>query len=312
MYPTAVGTSFVVQQQVAGTGRFFGADYGRARRTITNGDPDAEVRVCAKQYGAAANALTIEFIDRGTGSTVPATRVEQVGTAVRVYLRRIASGAPLATSAEVANAINAFSGFTSVPLAAIYGGTGAGTCTAQVPVALTGGKNPLGYPVSGAWSNTSTYPVDADVLFAGVLYRSLQAGNVGHSPDASPLWWLPMSAQDGVTFRWGKENTNFGLFHFEQAETLIIRQFEAVFEVPVGTHWVSLIRCPLNTAYEPVTAEGVTVFHYASLTSSSPDIAVSDVRILLPKNYAMLVITDVAMPGIVRLDARREANFPYL
>lgn len=312
MYPSAVGTSFIVQQQTSGTGRFLAAEYGRARVTIPNGDANAVVRIAAKLYGALGNSLTVEFVDRGSGIAVPATTISQTGPALRVVLRRLSGGAPLATANEVAAAINSFGAFTGTPVAAIAGGDGTGVCSGYIPQSLTGGKNPIGYPSTAVWAIGTTYLVDVDVLHNGGIYRSLQGSNVGHDPGTSPTWWRFMPAQDGAFFRWDKLNATFGQFDFEQDATLVLRQFEAVFTVPSGTHRVDLIRCPMNTAYEPIASEGVGVFRYDTLTPTTPDIAVSDVRILLPRGWCFLVVTDIALAGTVRLDMRREANFPYL
>lgn len=45
MYPVPLGINFVVSQQASGTGGFTGADYGRAKLTLSNADPNAVVRV---------------------------------------------------------------------------------------------------------------------------------------------------------------------------------------------------------------------------------------------------------------------------
>lgn len=312
MYPAAVGTSFVVQQEVSGSGQFNGAEYGRARATLPNGDSNAVVRVAARLFGTLANALLVELVDRGSGNTVAATTVEQVGTAIRVYLRRGASGSPLASAAEVAAAINDYARYTSVPVTAVAGGTGLGLCTAVAPTQLTGGRNSWGFVSGRVWSSTATYAEGDDVMDQGVLYRSLQNSNTNHSPGASPSWWQAYERADAATFRWKPANTNLGLFHFEHDRTLVLQQFEAKFTVPVGTHSVRLERVPLNQAFEPIDAEAIPDFVYPSLTTSStptsgPDITLADVSIKLPPRWAFRVITDVAMAGVVRMDVRREA-----
>lgn len=312
MYPAAVGTSFIVQQEVSGSGQFTGAEYGRARVTLPNGDSNAVVRVASRLFGNLANALLVELVDRGSGNTVSSTTVEQVGTAVRVYLRRGASGSPLASAAEVAGVINDYARYTSVPISAVPGGTGLGLCTAVAPVALAGGKNHWGYVSGRVWASGTTYAEGDDVLDRGVLYRSLQASNTNHAPSSSPSWWMAYERPDAVTFRWKPANTNLGLFHFEQDRTLVLQQFEARFTVPGGTHSVRLERVPLNAAFEPIDAEAVPVFVYPALTTTStltsgPDITLSDVSIKLPPRWAFRVVTDVAMPGVVRMDVRREA-----
>lgn len=311
MYPAAVGISFVVQQEVSGSGQFTGAEYGRARLTLTNADPNAVVRLAAKLYGNLANALLVELVDRGAGNTVSATTVEQVGSAVRVNLRRGSTGGPLATAAEVAAVINDYSRYASVPITAVANGTGLGACAAAAPAALSGGRNHWGHVSGRVWSGTSTYAEGDDVVHLGVLYRSLQASNTNHTPSSSPSWWSPYEKPDPATFRWKPTNTNQGFFHFGQDRTVVLQQWEAKFTVPAGTHSVRLERVPLNAAYEPIDAEAIPVFVYPSLTTAStatsgPDITLSDVSIKLPPRWAFRVITDVAMPGVVRMDVRRE------
>lgn len=313
MYPAALGVSFVVQQQVTGSGQFNGSDYGRARVTLPNDDINAVIRIAAKLYGSLANGLLVELVDRGVGNTVPATVVEQVGSYIRVTLRRASTGAPIATSAEVASVINDYARYTSVPIQAVAGGTGLGMCTAVSATSLAGGRNSWGFVSGRVWSSGTTYAEGDDVMYLGGLYRSLQGSNTNHSPDTSPSWWEVFERADGATFRWKPANTNLGLFHFEQDRTLILQQFEAKFTVPSGTHWVRLERVPLNAAFEPITAEAIPVFVYSSLETTSsgiagPDITLADVSIKLPPRWAFRVLTDVAMPGIVRLDVRRE-NF---
>lgn len=311
MYPAALGTSFVVQQEVSGTGQFTGAEYGRARLTVPNGDVNAVVRIAARLFGNLANSLLVEFIDRGAGNTVPATFVEQAGTAIRVYLRRGASGSPLATAAEVASVINTYTRYTSIPIAAVAGGTGLGVCGAVAPTLLTGGRNFWGHVSGRVWSSTATYAEGDDVADQGVLYRSLQGSNTNRTPASSPSWWQAFERPDPATFRWRPTNTNLGLFHFEHDRVLVLQQFEAKFTVPIGSHSVRLERVPLNAAFEPVDADAVPVFVYSSLTTSStptsgPDITLADVSIKLPPRWAFRVVTDVAMPGLVRMDVRRE------
>jgi hypothetical protein len=311
MYPAALGTSFVVQQEVSGSGQFTGAEYGRARLTVPNVDTNAVVRVAARLFGSLANALLVEFIDRGAGNTVSATFVEQVGTSIRVYLRRGASGVPLATAAEVAAVINDYARYTSIPISAVAGGTGLGFCTAVAPALLTGGRNYWGHVSGRVWGSGTTYAEGEDVADLGVLYRSLQASNTNHAPASSPSWWQAFERPDGATFRWRPTNTNLGLFHFEQDRTLILQQFEAKFTVPGGTHSVRLERVPLNAAFEPIDAEAIPDFVYSSLTTASsatsgPDITLADVSIKLPPRWAFRVVTSAAMPGFVRMDVRRE------
>ena len=138
MYPTDNGTCFVVQQTCT-SAQFTGAEYGRARLTISNADPNAVVRVAAKLFGSIGNAITVQFVDAGAGAVVSATTVQLVGSAVQVHLKRGISGSPTATATEVAAAINNAVG---LPIRAIAGGTGAGTPAAAAATNLSTGANP--------------------------------------------------------------------------------------------------------------------------------------------------------------------------
>lgn len=177
MYPVPVGVSFLVSQRVSGTGRFNGSDHGRARSTVANVDPNAVVRLAARRYGVEANALTVEFVDRGVGNAVAATRVERAGSALRVVLRRGTGGAPLATAAEVAAAINGFAPETGNPVGAAYGGDGTGVVSAAAPQPFAGGAAPATDRIySYRWA-----PANTDLGFfhveqeSPVLVRQLQA-----------------------------------------------------------------------------------------------------------------------------------------
>lgn len=160
MYPVPLGVNFLVSHKVSGTGQFTGADYGRARATVTNVDTNAVVRVASKLYGTPSNALTVEFVDRGAGNAVSSTYVEQIGSAIRVILRRGSSGAPLATSAEVAAAINGFvatPGGPAGPIGAVANGTGLGVVSAAAPVSLAGGVAPGSVgPYAFRWAANNT------------------------------------------------------------------------------------------------------------------------------------------------------------
>lgn len=257
MYPTPLGVSFVVQQRVSGTGQFTGAEYGRARATLTDADPNAVVRTAAKLYGTLANSLTVELVDRGVGNVITATRVEQVGANIRVILRRGSTGDPLATSAEVAAALNAYDAYTSTPLGAVAGGDGSGLVSGASAVALTGGVNPA------------------------------SLGPLGFS------WVVP-------------EDDDAGFFHFEQERPTLVRQLEFKFTISSGTHWVKVERGPLNEAFEFVEADAVPVVDYTSLTTAAPDLTIADAPLLLPPRWGLRVTTDAALPGLVRMDVRRD------
>ena len=50
----------------------------------------------------------------------------------------------------------------------------------------------------------TTYAKDATCAYAERTWRSLQAGNVGHTPDTEPLWWLdagPLNTEAVAMYR---------------------------------------------------------------------------------------------------------------
>ena len=311
MYPVDIGAGFVVQQSVSGTGRFSGAEYGRSRATIYNSSINGQVRVASRLYGTLADGLSVEFVDKGVGTSVATTNVEQVGPAVRVNLRRASTGAPLATANEVAQAICDFAGYTTAPLVATAGGDGSVVLAAVAPTQLSGGRYATGVNPVQAYSGTRTYSLGEAVVYQGMRFTSVSGSNLNHAPDVSPTYWAYAEPNDDLTYRWTlPPNTNAGLFHFEQTHGVDLLQLEMNFTVPGGTHAVTVSRCPLNRALEPITAEKVPILHYPSLVTGAPDIALNDFNVKLPPRWAFLVETDVSMPGLVRMDVRRTAYYP--
>lgn len=138
MYPSDNGTCFVVQQTCA-SAQFTGAEYGRARLTVTNADPNAVVYFAAKLFGSIGNNITVRFVDAGAGTVVGTASVEISGSAITVHLKRGSSGSPTSTAAQIAALINDTVG---LPVRAKAGGTGAGTPAAAAVANLTGGANP--------------------------------------------------------------------------------------------------------------------------------------------------------------------------
>lgn len=57
------------------------------------------------------------------------------------------------------------------------------------------------------WSATVTYPANAFTNYNGTLYRSLQAGNVGHVPLSETAWWSEYSPAAGSSGLIGPDNT---------------------------------------------------------------------------------------------------------
>lgn len=109
-------------------------------------------------------------------------------------------------------------------------------------------------------------------------------------------------------FQWLRTNLNGGFFHFEQEEPILVRQFEAkmLLSGPLTLTW-SIVN--LTRDFTAVVGEKIPVF-VKDLTLAAPDITVTDVRIPLMSNQAL--VCDCAVAGLVRVVARREARFPYL
>jgi hypothetical protein len=108
-------------------------------------------------------------------------------------------------------------------------------------------------------------------------------------------------------------NTSAGFFFFEQEETITVRQFEALFTVPGGTYTVTVYRVNLNSNYEPILSEAIPVFVWDGITTTRPDIAFSDVGIILhPAQALRVVVNGGGLPGVVRFDVRKGGRYPYL
>lgn len=107
-------------------------------------------------------------------------------------------------------------------------------------------------------------------------------------------------------------NSNAGHFYFENEETIIVRQFEAIFTVPAGTYTVTVSRMNLNDNLSEIAGETVPVYVYNGLTTARPDTAFSDLGILIQPRQALKVVTSGSFPGLVRFDVRKSARYPYL
>src|SRR5262252_9183577 len=77
----------------------------------------------------------------------------------------------------------------------------AGSTGPQGPTGGTGPQGPPGvaYTPKGAWASGTTYAQGDEATDAGVLYISLQSGNVGHTPVSSPTWWQPVGGMADPT-----------------------------------------------------------------------------------------------------------------
>lgn len=144
MYPLSNGTTFLVQQATAaspGTSVFNATDYGRAGLALFGGGPaNGRLTFRAKRYGVNANSLFVTLIN--PGGTYPATTVTLNGSVIEIRLR-CASGVISATAKDVADTVNAVTGY-AFPVVADYDRTtaGDGLVTAVASTALTDGVDP--------------------------------------------------------------------------------------------------------------------------------------------------------------------------
>lgn len=113
------------------------------------------------------------------------------------------------------------------------------------------------------------------------------------------IWSLPTS-------------TNGGFFYFEQEQPVLVHQFEAKFDINSGgPYTVTVKRVNLTPNLEPIAGEDIPVFVWDQLTPLRPDIAFSDVGIILHPLQALQVVTSSAMTGIARFDVRKSAGYPF-
>jgi hypothetical protein len=140
------------------------------------------------------------------------------------------------------------------------------------------------------------------IMAATALTPLMSGGAEPHfrgQPPSLFLWALPT-------------NSNGGLFFFEQEETILVRQFESSFSNITGVQSVTVLRVNLDEKLQPITEGAIPVFVWDQLTSAKPNIAFSDVGIILHQNQALKVITTSNLPGVVRFDVRKGARYPYL
>lgn len=113
------------------------------------------------------------------------------------------------------------------------------------------------------------------------------------------IWALPL-------------NASAGFFYFEQDAPLLVHQFEALFsDLPSGLSSVTISRVNLDSNLEPIAGESVPIFVWENLSTARPDIAFSDVGIILHPFQALTVAAPETVPGLVRFDVRRTAGYPY-
>jgi hypothetical protein len=102
--------------------------------------------------------------------------------------------------------------------------------------------------------------------------------------------------------------TSGGLFYFDQRENYVITQIEATFTVGGATP-IAIDLVNLDDGLMPITTETGPLYA-GSMTVATPGVTISDVKFQLLMNRALRV--QIAAPGIVRVQVRREAPQPML
>lgn len=119
-------------------------------------------------------------------------------------------------------------------------------------------------------------------------------------PNADQFIWSIPSSTDG------------GLFYFENDQQILVHQFEALFNVASGgPYTVTVSRVNLDSNLEVISGESIPVFVWEQLTTSRPDVAFSDVGIILHPFQALTVTVTGGLTGVVRFDVRKTAGYPY-
>lgn len=117
----------------------------------------------------------------------------------------------------------------------------------------------------------------------------------------------------GSIFTFTRSNLNGGFFHLENkpGTPLIVRDFEAKFQAS-GSATVTFSRVNLNSNLEEIAGTSIPFYVWDDLDVSKPDISVNDIRVLIQPFQAVKVECSASFTGLVRLNVRRESNFPYL
>ncbi len=143
-------------------------------------------------------------------------------------------------------------------------------------------------------------------------YGGTGAGIVaGNSPVALTGGADP-STDDAVTqYTWTvPTNGHGGLLFFEQEDTIIIRTMAFTFTGVAAPTKLYVDRVPLNSNFEPVVSQVITILDDIDITVALPRYAVTDIREIVQPFQAIRV--RCAAQGIAVFDVRKEARFPYL
>jgi hypothetical protein len=267
MYPAALG-SFMVQQVLSGVGLFNGTEFGRAKAQIPTGSPpDPNAVVFIASKMYGTLANALSVSLIDRGAGITVPATQIIQTGSVIEVF-LQRDATLGLQARAVDVVNAINAYQSFTF----------------PVRARYGGTGLG--VMAATSS----PVGLSSLKVGedsVLGPS-DAGRFSNI-----FKWTRPSGQHG------------GFFYFEQTEDIIIRQLEFNFTVS-STQQLKVQRVNLDDGLEPISAEKIPFFE-AEITPAEPQIAVSDVRVLLHPYQAVLVECPAA--GTARLDVSRAGSY---
>lgn len=159
--------------------------------------------------------------------------------------------------------------------------------------------NRAGLPISASYEGNGNGAVAAQAATPIINVKS-GADSSLRGPNADQfIWSLP-------------SNTDGGLFYFENDQQILIHQFEALFNVPSGgPYTVTVSRVNLDSNLEVISGESIPVFVWEHLSTARPDVAFSDVGIIVHPFQALSVATTGALTGVVRFDVRKTAGYPY-
>jgi hypothetical protein len=267
MYPAAFG-SFMVQQVLSGAGVYDGTEFGRAKCQIPTGSPpDPNAVVLLASKTYGVAANAITTSLIDRGAGITVPATQVVQSGSVIEVF-LQRDATLGLQARAVDVVNAINAYRNFTF----------------PVRAKYGGTGLG--VMAATSS----PVALNSVKTGEdpAFGPADAGGL-----ANVFKWTRPSGQHG------------GFFYFEHTDDIIVRQMEFNFTLSSNLP-LKVYRVNLDDGLEPITAEKIAIFE-ADMSPLQPQIAVSDVRILLHPYQAILV--ECAAPGTARIDVARAGAF---
>ncbi len=115
-----------------------------------------------------------------------------------------------------------------------------------------------------AYAAGTTYALGAKVIRTSThrIYESLQAGNVGHTPETSPTWWLDI----GPTNRWAMFDTVIGTKTTLASPLTVVIHPGAVNAIAL----LELVGTSVTVSMTSATGGGSVYSHTTSLEGSAP------------------------------------------